>query len=562
VPNTNEHLNKYDDLSEKDCWKNYYATIFRDSVESGVYSLENWDYLYSKTLEFKNELFSSTIEDVIKDAVSSTLSVLKSSTVMRLENGEFYGFEGCHTHAGSCRGTCQHVYNYAYALCFLFPDLERSIRELEFKYEVNEFGGSFFRLGLPLGTESIEKRSCVDGQMGMVIKTYREWKISGDDEWLKSVWEQVKKVLEYAWHPQNPHRWDLDKDGVMEGRQHHTLDTELFGPSSWLQGFYLAALKAASEMAESMGEPEKAKEYKKIYEKGKKWTKENLFNGEYFIHKINLKDKSITDSFECSDIYWDDELGEITKQIANGSSIDQLTGQWHATLCNLGNIFDEEQIKTALTNMYKYNFKESMNEVVNFGRIFALNDEKGAIICDYPEGVVPPRMPIGYCEECMTGFEYQFAGMLMSRGFIDEGLNVVSAVRDRYDGKKRNPWNEMECGSNYARSMASFALLPIISGFTYDLPLFSIGFNPIYNTDGFKCIWSLGTGWGNIEINNKNVRLNIKSGTLLLSQIYLPFIQNAEQLKIDGKELTFEIKNGTFIFEKTNIKNCLEIKIK
>lgn len=119
----------------------------------------------------------------------------------------------------------------------------------------------------------------------MVIKTYREWKISGDNEWLKSVWEQVKKVLEYAWHPQNPHRWDFDKDGVMEGRQHHTLDTELFGPSSWLQGFYLAALKAASEMAEYMGEPEKAKEYKKIYENGKKWTKENLFNGEYFIYQ-------------------------------------------------------------------------------------------------------------------------------------------------------------------------------------------------------------------------------------------------------------------------------------
>ncbi len=561
VPRTYEYLTNSPEAPETRCWKNYYATVFRDSVESGVYSLKNWEYLYGKTVEFKNELFASTVEDIIKDAISSTISVLKSPTVLRLENGEFYGFEGCHTTKGSCRGTCQHVYNYAYALCFLFPDLERTIRDLEFKYETNEFGGTFFRLGLPLGTESIEKRSCVDGQMGMVIKTYREWKISGDNQWLKSIWDDVKKVLEYAWHPKNPHRWDLNKDGVMEGRQHHTLDTELFGPSAWLQGFYLAALKAASEMAEFLGDNDKQKEYRELYEKGKKWTTENLFNGEYFFHKIDLNDKSIPKSFDCADIYWDDELNEITKQIGEGSSIDQLTGQWHATLCGLGNIFDLEQTNKALKSMYKYNFKKSMREVTNFGRIFAANDECGTIMCDYPDGTYEPRMPIGYCEECMTGFEYQFAGMLLSRGFKDEALNVIKAVRDRYDGKKRNPWNEIECGSNYARSMASFALLPIISGFYFDLPHNTIGFNPLYDTDDFKCIWSLGTGWGNIEINKSFIRLNIKSGSLALSQIKLPFVKFAKRMEIDGKELTFELKNGNFIFEKTNINSYLEIQV-
>ena len=483
VPNCNKywHTTPDEELMSK-TWKNYYTTLFKDSVESGTYSINNWDDFYNKTLEFKNELFASSVDEVIKDAVSSTISVLKSSTVMRLENGEFYGFEGTHELLGSCDGTCQHVYNYAYALCFLFPDLERSIRDLEFKYATGESGATYFRLQLPLGSEPWIA-SCVDGQMGCVFKTYREWKISGNNEWLKEVWPTVEKVLEYAWSEENPQKWDRNKDGVLEGMQHHTLDVELFGPSSWLQGFYLAALKAASEMAEFLGYTEKAKEYTEIFESGKKWTKDNLFNGEYFIQKLDITDKKIIEEFDQTAKYWNEETGEIKYQIGNGCSIDQLTGQWHAKLLGLGDLFDNSQVKTALKSMFKNNFK-SMRDVTNMWRIFAFDDEKGTIMCDYPENVSKPRIPITYCEECMTGFEYMFAGLLYSEGFESEAFEVVKSIRDRYDGKKRNPWNEMECGSNYVRAMASFALLPIISGFDFDLPHFKIGFNPILNVYG------------------------------------------------------------------------------
>lgn len=542
-------------------WKNYYATIFEDSVASGRYALENWDDFYLKTKLFKDELFSSTVDEVIKDAVSSTISVLKTPTVYRLENGEFYGFEGNHEKEGSCEGTCQHVYNYAYALCFLFPDLERSIRDLEFFHATNEDGQSGFRLVLPLceETKGTYGLACVDGQMGCVIKTYREWKISGDNEWLKKVWPMVKKVLEFAWSDKNDHKWDEDKDGVLEGRQHHTLDMELFGPSSWLEGFYLAALKAAAEMAEFLGEEDKAKEYTAIYEKGRAWTDENLFNGKYFIQKVDINNKSILEKFDQVENYWNEETGEIKYQVAEGSSIDQLTGQWHANLCGLGDIFDKDKTKTALEHMYKYNFKKSMRDVVNMWRVFAVNDEGGSIMCDYPEGAYKPRIPITYCEECMTGFEYQFAGMLMYEGYKKEAIEVVAAIRDRYDGKKRNPWNEIECGSNYVRAMASFALLPIISGFSFDLPNFKMGFNPICDTKDFKCIWSLGTGWGNVKTCENKARINLKSGSVTLSALYLPFIKNAEKLIIDGREVDFEVKDGVFTFEKTTIKDFAEI---
>ena len=559
VPNNYNYWNecKNDDGTHK-TWKNYYATVFENSVQTAVYSLENWDYLYNRTLNFKKALHETTMPKEVIDAASSNLSVLKSPTVLRLEDGSFYGWEGVHELEGSCEGTCQHVWNYAYALCFLFPELERSIRDMEFNFSTDENGRMGFRIMLPLGRKMTDFRACVDGQMGAVIKCYREWKISGDNKWLEANWENIKKVLEYAWSENNEDCWDLDKDGVLEGRQHHTLDMELFGPSSWLEGMYLAALKAAAEMADFLGDTQKAQEYREIFDKGYRWTKENLFNGKYFIQKVDINDKRITDKFDASPKYWNDETKQIKYQIHEGSSIDQMLAQWHADIIGLGEIFDKEQVFDALSEMMKNNYKPTMREFVNPWRIFSVNDEAGTVICDYPHGTEKPKIPIPYCEDTMTGFEYSFAGLLCSRGKIDDGLKVVKAVRDRFDGEKRNPWNEFECGSNYARSMASYALIPILSGFEFDMPHHHIGFNP-YKTNDFKCIWSLADAWGNFEVNNNTVKINVCEGEINLKSLSLKFCSKVSYVKIDGKDVDFEFKNGIIYFKETNILNYVEI---
>lgn len=559
VPNNYNYWNecKNDDGTHK-TWKNYYATVFENSVQTAVYSLENWDYLYNRTLNFKKALHETTMPKEVIDAASSNLSVLKSPTVLRLEDGSFYGWEGVHELEGSCEGTCQHVWNYAYALCFLFPELERSIRDMEFNFSTDENGRMGFRIMLPLGRKMTDFRACVDGQMGAVIKCYREWKISGDNKWLEANWENIKKVLEYAWSENNEDCWDLDKDGVLEGRQHHTLDMELFGPSSWLEGMYLAALKAAAEMADFLGDTQKAQEYREIFDKGYRWTKENLFNGKYFIQKVDINDKRITDKFDASPKYWNDETKQIKYQIHEGSSIDQMLAQWHADIIGLGEIFDKEQVFDALSEMMKNNYKPTMLEFVNPWRIFSVNDEAGTVICDYPHGTEKPKIPIPYCEETMTGFEYSFAGLLCSRGKIDDGLKVVKAVRDRFDGEKRNPWNEFECGSNYARSMASYALIPILSGFEFDMPHHHIGFNP-YKANDFKCIWSLADAWGNFEVNNNTVKINVCEGEINLKSLSLKFCSKVSYVKIDGKDVDFEFKNGIIYFKETNILNYVEV---
>ncbi len=560
VPNYYNYWSHRNDESIRKPWKNYYTSVFENSSETALYSLKNMESLFERTEKFKNALHNSTLPKEVIDAASANLSVLKSPTVLRLEDGSFYGWEGVTEIEGSCEGTCQHVWNYAYALCFLFPELERSIRDLEFKYNTFEDGKMDFRIRLPLGYEPFGFRACVDGQMGAVIKWYREWKISGNNEWLKDNWENIKKIIEYAWSDKNPDCWDLDKDGILEGRGHHTLDMELFGPSSWLEGFYLAALKAGAEMAEFLGDEKKAKEYSELFEKGKAWTAKNLFNGEYFIQKINLKDKNLTDRFEASDIYWNDETEEIKYQIGEGSSIDQLLAQWHADIIGLGEIFDKKQTATALKKMMENNFKPSMRDFVNPWRVFSINSEAGAIICAYPDETKKPKIPVPYCEETMTGFEYSFAGLLCSQEMYDDGFKVVKAIRDRFDGEKRNPWNEFECGNNYARSMASYALIPILSGFEFDMPNNHIGFKP-YKEGDFSCVWSLNDAWGNFEIRDNVAKLNIYEGSLQLKSFGAKFFDKIKSVKIDGKEIDFSFDKGKIIFDETKISDCFEIVI-
>ena len=565
--NTPNCVNDWDSDAAKDengndiLWKNYYATLWEDSRASCLYAARNWDSLEARSRRFSNALFACTIDQRIMDVATANLCTLKSPTVLRLEDGSLWGWEGVHEKMGSCPGSCTHVWNYAYALPFLFPRLERSLRENDYRYNMFDNGMMAFRIKLPAGKAEGKPLPCLDGQMGGVIKVYRDWKISGDTEWLRGIWKSVKKALEYAWVDDGQFSWDADRDGVLEGRQHHTLDMELFGPSGWLQGFYLGALKAAAEMADALGEADDAVIYRDLFKKGSAWTEKNLFNGEYYIQKLDLTDRSLPAKFGVEESYWNNETEEIKYQIGNGCEIDQLVAQWHAELCGLGDIFDPENRKIALKNLYKNNFKPSMRNFVNPWRIFAVNDEAGTIMCDYPEGVAKPKIPLPYCEECMSGFEYALAGLMLAEGMKEEGMELISAVHDRYDGYKRNPFNEIECGNNYARSMATWALIPIVSGFRYDMTNGMMGFFPRSTCKTFFSVWFCGNAWGTVEIlREEKITLHIKHGSVLLKQFEFDAQWQAVDVICDGKSVNFKNrKNGITLDEPYEIKEDFQI---
>ena len=201
---------------------------------------------------------------------------------------------------------------------------------------------------------------------------------------------------------------------------------------------------------------------------------------------------------------------------------------------------------------------DSVRELANPWRAFAVNDESATLMFSYPDGKYKPYIPITYCEESMHGFEYQFAGLLFSKGMYKQGLKVVKGVRDRYDGHKRNPWNEMECGSNYARSMASFALLPIISGLKFDLPNKTIGFKPVSKND-FCSFFCVGTAYGKVKISKNSLTVSILYGQLELSSFIIPNNKKPTKLIMDSNIVEFSFERDKLIFEKTIIKKNLQI---
>jgi len=516
---------------EHPTWKNYYARIFSDAFDVAEYVGGNMERLEKETRLFKDSLFDSTLPQPVLDAISSQISVLKTTTCLRLPDGTFYGFEGCNPGSGCCEGTCTHVWNYAQAMPYLFPNLERSIRDADYAFNLTDGGHMTFRMPLPLGTmASGGFHAAGDGQLGGILKVYREWLISGDDEWMKGLWSRVKRALEYSWM-----EWDKDKDGVMEGVQHNTYDIEFFGPNTMMGSFYLGALRAGEEMARYLGEDEKADEYKAVFESGKAWMDENLFNGEWYRQDVRPNaDGPEEVSIEDYPKY----------QYGDGCLSDQMIGQWIARIVGLGDLFDVEQVKKTLESIFKYNWRADLSEHSNPQRIYALNDEGGLLLCSWPRGG-RPALPFVYSDEVWCGIEYQVAAHLIYEGLIAEGLAVVKGVRDRHDGERRNPWNEFECGHHYARSMASYSVMLALSGFQYSAPAKSMSFAPCINEDDFACFLSVDSGWGMFHQNLDGAAkadIEVSMGNLTLQKVGLAFSANEVTVDLAGKSISAEVE--------------------
>ncbi len=496
-------------------WRNYYATQFEDAWAAARYVNDNLGRLREETAKYHSALFSSTLPAHVLDAASSQTSTLKTCTCLRLEDGTFYGFEGCSPNVGCCPGSCTHVWNYQQALPFLFPALERSMRSADYKCNLREEDGRMcFRIGLPLGTSHWGFHAAADGQLGGIIKTYRDWLICGDDDWLRQVWPRVRKALAYCWE-----EWDKDRDGLAEGIQHNTYDIELQGPNPLIGAFYMGALRAAEEMARYLGEDEQADEYREIFEKGSAKTDEVLFNGEYYVQKY-------------------DPEKVATQQFGDGCLSDQMLGQWIAAICELGYLFEPENVRSALRSVFRYNWLPSLTDHANPQRIYATNDEAGLLMCTWPRGN-RPLIPTMYCDEVWTGIEYQAASHLIMEGMVEEGLCIVKGARDRHDGLARNPWDEPECGSHYARAMSSWGLILALSGYFYNASEGLMQFSPRVSAEDFQTFWSNDSAWGTfaqkIEGPAAQVRLEVSHGKQNLKVLRLSLPAEQASAEVDGE---------------------------
>ena len=469
---------------------NHYATRFADAWQAVSHAAERWENLESRTRVFASAFKESTLPAAIKEAASANLSTLATTTCFRTADGEFHGFEGSGDNSGLGFGNCTHVWNYETATAFLFPSFARSLRRSAFGYSMDEAGAMHFRQVLPDG-KTRSYAAAADGQMGQIVHAWLDWKLSGDMEWLRALWPRIKKAIEFAWVPGG---WDSNRDGVLEGVQHNTYDVEFYGPNPMCGIYYLAALRACAEMADAVGDTSGSRQYQGLFEQGSRSIDSNLFNGEYYVQKIRgFRAAEIAPSLRGGMGAENPETPEF--QVGEGCLVDQLVGQYLADAGRMGPLVAPGNIRKTLASIYKYNARRTLAHHDNMARTYALNDEAAIVICDYARAE-RPRIPFPYFSETWTGLEYTLASLMISWGMVNEGIEIVRNTRLRYDGEKRNPWNEGEYGHHYARAMASWSTLVALSGFGYDGANSAVVAVPRIPHDSFDCFWATATGWG------------------------------------------------------------------
>jgi uncharacterized protein (DUF608 family) len=511
-------LDKYDKNFDGKFYKPWYSNRFKNINELNDYWSQQYDDLKKKSTLFKDAFFASTLPPEVVEAVASNLTILKSTTVMRQFDGRAWNWEGSGDSWGSCHGSCTHVWNYAQATSHLFPALERSMRATEFCESQNAEGHQNFRSVLPIQPATHDFHSAADGQLGGIMKVYREWRISGDNDWLKKIFPMVETSIDYCIRT-----WDPHEKGVIEEPHHNTYDIEFWGADGMHTSFYIGALNAFSAMGEFVGKD--VSKYKDIAARGKKMIETELYDGEFFTQKIqfkglNAKDPTTARSFGGE---YSAEAKELLEkegpkyQYGKGCLSDGVLGAWIARMCGLNNPMDATKIKSHLLAVHKYNLKENLSEHANPQRpSYALGNEGGLLLCSWPKGG-KLSLPFVYSDEVWTGIEHQVASHLMMMGHVKEGLDIVRASRNRYDGRVRNPFNEYECGHWYARALSSYGYLQALTGVQYDAVDKKLFVDS--KIGDFTSFISTETGFGTVSQKMGKVSMNVVYGKIDVAKI-------------------------------------------
>ena len=476
---------------------NRYARRFASAQGVVKYVAANFDRLAGQTRLWHGTYYDSTLPNWLLDRLNSTTSTLATETCHWRANGRFWAWEG----VGCCRGTCGHVWNYAHTAARLFPQLERSVREMQ---DFNPAAGFNADSGAIAFRGEGWRAWAGDSQGGYVLKAYREHVMSADSTFLKRHWQRIRKALEFLIGQ------DGNDDGLIEGRQHNTYDIDFYGPNAMIGSLYLAALQAGREMAGEMGDLPFAARCGKIFDSGSKLSVKKLFNGEYFTQQVDL-------------------ARHARHQYGPGCLADQLFGQGWAHQLALGYVYPRQSVLRTLESIWRYNWAPDIaaqNRAHKPERWFARGGEAGLFTCTWPHS---PHLPQGvrYKNEVWTGIEYQVAGHMAWEGMVTEAMAICRGVHDRYHPSKHNPWNEVECGDHYARGMASWGVLIGLSGFELHGPAGRIGFAPRITPEDFRCVFTAPEGWGTIsqkrngprQVNRIEVRWGRLSGRTLAFEV-------------------------------------------
>ena len=245
---------------------------------------------------------------------------------------------------------------------------------------------------------------------------------------------------------------------------------------------------------------------------------QKLWNGEYYIQIPEAKS---------------------ARDYNTGCHADQLLGQWWAHMLNLGYLYPQQRVKSALAAIMKHNFREKFDGFKQIPRRYIPDDEGGLIICTWPNGGRPKSF-ILYADEVWTGIEYAAAGAMVYEGLIEPSRQIVRMARSRYDGRRRdglnsgpggNPYNELECGKFYARAMSSWSLLIACQGLVLEGPKGILGFKPNWQPEDHRSFYTAPEGWGLFVQQRKDgqqtERIEVRHGRLRLKELVFALPKDA-----------------------------------
>jgi non-lysosomal glucosylceramidase len=487
---------------------NQYNNWFSGALAVVEYIRDRQTRLVEQTRRFRDRFFDTTLPWELVESVAGPTSTIRTPTCLWNEDGRFHGFEGCYgastahgTYDGCCPMNCTHVWNYEMALAKLFPDLEQGMRRTDLVDQMSPWGSIPHRTVLPLYLARPwdvfiggPRNPAMDGELGTVLKTYREVLHGADRAWFEEMWPRVKKLMQRIMTD-----YDTEGDGVIRGEQPNTYDISIYGPNTFIGTLYLAALRAAEEMARLQGEDDLAQSYRARFELGRANYDDLCWNGDYYIQIVDLEQ-------------------HLEQQFGTGCHIDQLLGQWWAHVLDLGYVLPEEHVRTAARSVFAFNRRVGFNPADQKPRVFMDERDRGLFICAWPQGG-KPAIPTQYSDEVWSGLEYPLAGLLLFENEVDDALTILADVRDRHDGTRRSPWNEVECGDHYVRPMASWALLEAATGYRYHAPSGRLAFAPRFRADDFRGFFITGSAWGAFQLSTASAQLLVDYGALTLHEL-------------------------------------------
>jgi non-lysosomal glucosylceramidase len=476
---------------------NHYTEVFPDAQSVVLHYAQHREALRSASSRWADAVFASSLPAAVRDTLGAQPALIRSPTTFRAATGQFFGFEGVLGESsvnwngnigGSCPLNCTHVWNYEQAVSRIFPALERSMRETDWEVLQAPEGYLPHRVLFPLADQRFGRiiggpdRPALDGMLGTVLKTYREARQGASRAWLGKYLPNMRKLMDYV-----SRTWDPEQSGLLRGDQPVTHDISLQGVNMYVGGIWLAALRAMQSILGALGHDCEAAEYGRRFTASSAAYDGLLWNGEFY------GQSSVGDAFD----------------FGSGCLADQLFGQWWAHQLDLGYLLPVDHVRTALTSIIRYNLRDGFQDFRHGYRSFADAADSGLLICTWPHGG-RPQVPIRYADEVWSGVEYQVAGHLAYEGFRDESIRLIAAIRARHDGRRRNPYNEIENGDHYSRAMAGWVLLEAFTRSSYDALAGRLCLG-----DGFSRYPVLAaTGWADVRASDDGIEVRCLGGTI------------------------------------------------